>query len=64
MYLFRNVSYVELIHSTVPISVCAQSKARIVFAYLNTKIVDSNPTQGMDVCVYSLFVLGSGLAMG
>jgi hypothetical protein len=24
----------------------------------------SNPTQGMGVCVYSVFVLGSGLATG
>jgi hypothetical protein len=27
-------------------------------------IVGSNPTRGMDVCVYSLFVLGSGLTTG
>jgi hypothetical protein len=26
--------------------------------------VGSNPTRGMDVCVYSVFVLGSGLATG
>jgi hypothetical protein len=36
-----------------------------VFARLNTGIVGSNPARGMDVCVYSVFVLscvGSGLA--
>jgi hypothetical protein len=27
-------------------------------------IVCSNPTQDMDVCVYSVFVLGSALATG
>jgi hypothetical protein len=45
---------------TVLITVAARS----VFARSNTGIVDSNPTQGMNVCVYSVFVLGSGLAMG
>jgi hypothetical protein len=35
--------------------------ATTVFAHSNTEIMDSNPTQGMDVCVYSVFVLGSGL---
>jgi hypothetical protein len=30
----------------------------------NTGIVGSDPTQGMDVCVYSVYVLGSGLATG
>jgi hypothetical protein len=33
-----------------------------VFARSNTGIVGSNSTEGMDVCVYSVFVLGSGLA--
>jgi hypothetical protein len=28
------------------------------------KVVGSNPTQGMDACVYSVFELGSGLATG
>jgi hypothetical protein len=35
--------------------------------YSITGIVGSNPTQSMDVCVYSVFVLsfvGSGLAKG
>jgi formate hydrogenlyase subunit 3/multisubunit Na+/H+ antiporter MnhD subunit len=38
-----------------------------VFDRSNTGVVGSNPTRGMDVCVYSVFVLacvGSGLATG
>jgi hypothetical protein len=46
----------------VPITVTARSKVRKVFARSNTGIVSSNPTQRMDVCIYSVFVLGSGLA--
>jgi hypothetical protein len=51
------------------ITVAARSKACTVFARLNAGIVDSNPTQGMDVCVcvYSVCVglcVGSGLATG
>jgi hypothetical protein len=42
----------------------AQSKAWTVFARLNAGIVGSNPNRGMDVCVYSVFVFGSGLATG
>jgi hypothetical protein len=53
----------------VPITVAAWSKAWTVFTRSNTGIVDSNPTQGMDVfeCVYSVFVLyciGNGLDNG
>jgi hypothetical protein len=40
-----------------------QSKAWTVFPRSNAGILGSNPTQGMDVCVYSVFVLGSGLVM-
>jgi hypothetical protein len=40
------------------------SRGRGVFARLNTGIVVSNPTQGMDACIFSVFVLDSGLAMG
>jgi hypothetical protein len=47
-----------------PITVAAPSEAWNVFAHANTGIMGSNPTQGMDVCVYSVFVLGTGLAMG
>jgi hypothetical protein len=51
------------------ITVAARSKAGTVFARSTTEIVDSNPTQVMDVCV-SLFCVclviyaGSGLATG
>jgi hypothetical protein len=47
-----------------PITVVARSKAWNVFARSNTGIVGSNPTKGMDVCVYFVFVLGYGFATG
>jgi hypothetical protein len=52
-----------------PITVAVRSKAWTVFACLNTGIVGSNPTQGMDVCIMCLFCvcvlyLGRGLATG
>jgi hypothetical protein len=50
----------------MPIIEAARSKESTVFARSNTGIVNSNSTQGMDVC-YSLFLLssvGSGLATG
>jgi hypothetical protein len=47
-----------------PITKAALSKAWNVFARSNTGIMGSNPTQGMDMCVYSVFVLGSILATG
>jgi hypothetical protein len=40
-----------------PITVAARSKAWTVFARSNTGIVGLNPTQGMDVCAFILFVL-------
>jgi hypothetical protein len=48
----------------MPITVAARSKAWTVLALSNAGIVGSNSTLGMDVCVYSVFVLGSGLATG
>jgi hypothetical protein len=42
----------------------AQFKAWNVFTCSNTGIVGLNPSQGMDVCVYSVFVLCSGLVTG
>jgi hypothetical protein len=48
----------------LPVTVAARSKVWNVFARSNAGIVDSKPTRGMDVCVYSVFVLGSGLATG
>jgi hypothetical protein len=47
-----------------PITVAMRSRVWNVFARSNTGIVGSNPIQGMDVCVYSAFLLGSGLASG
>jgi hypothetical protein len=35
-----------------PITVAARSKASNVFALLNTGIVDSDPTEGMHICLY------------
>jgi hypothetical protein len=48
-----------MIYSLLPITVAAQPKAWTVFARSNAGNVGSNPTQGMDVCVYvySVFVL-------
>jgi hypothetical protein len=49
------------------ITVTARPNARNVFVRSDTGIVGSNPTRGMDVCVYSVTVLscaGSGLATG
>jgi hypothetical protein len=34
-----------------PVTLAARSKARNVFARLNTGIVGSNPARGMDVCL-------------
>jgi hypothetical protein len=48
----------------MPITAAARSKPWNVFAPSNTGIVGSDPTRGMDVCVYSVFVLGSGIAKG
>jgi hypothetical protein len=48
-------------------TVSARSKAWTVFAHSNTGVVGSNPTRGMNVCIYSFFVLscvGSSLAAG
>jgi hypothetical protein len=47
-----------------PVTLAARSKAWNVFARSNTGTVGSNPTRGMAVCVYSMIILGSGLAMG
>jgi hypothetical protein len=42
--------------------VAARYKAWIVFVRLNNAIMGSDPTQSMDVSVYSVSVLDSGLA--
>jgi hypothetical protein len=51
----------------MPITVAVRSKARTVFAHSKTGFIDSNPTQGIDVCVCLFCVcvvlcVGSGLA--
>jgi hypothetical protein len=48
----------------MPTTVGARSKAWTVFVRSNVGIVGSNPTRGIDICVNSVFVLGSGLATG
>jgi hypothetical protein len=55
--------------SLTPITVAARYKTCTVFARLNTGIVGSNPTRGMDVCVLLFYVcvvlcVGSSLATG
>jgi hypothetical protein len=52
-----------------PVTVAARSKAWTVVARSDAGIVDSNPTQGMEVCLRLFYVcvvlcLGSGLATG
>jgi hypothetical protein len=54
---------ISYITSVLPVTVAAWN----VLSRLNTGIVGSNPATGMDVRVYSVFVLtcvGSGLATG
>jgi hypothetical protein len=46
-----------MLYVNVPITVTARSKTIKVFGRSNIWIVGSNPTQGMNVCVYSVFVL-------
>jgi hypothetical protein len=53
----------------LPITVVAWSKSWTIFACWNTRIMGSNPTRGMDVCVrlfcvYVVLCVGSGLATG
>jgi hypothetical protein len=63
---------VSLFNDTVsiakPVTVVERSKAWTVFVRSNTGIVDSNPTQDMDICVRLICVCvlcaGSGLATG
>jgi hypothetical protein len=46
----------------LPVTVAERSKASTVFGRSEVGILDSNPTQGMDVwcvCVYSVFPLSS-----
>jgi hypothetical protein len=57
------------ITSLGPIAVAARFKAWTLLAHSNARILGSNPTQGMDFCVYLFCVcvvlcVGSGLATG
>jgi hypothetical protein len=47
-----------------PITVAAKSKALNVLNLSNTGTVGSNPTQSMNICVYSVSVLDNSLATG
>jgi hypothetical protein len=53
------VAFPHSLNSRPPITVPARYKAWAVFARSNTRIVGSNSTEGMDICVciYSVFVL-------
>jgi hypothetical protein len=42
---------IKVMEQFLHITVAEQTKAWTVFARLNAGIMDSNPTQGMDVCV-------------
>jgi hypothetical protein len=44
--------YLKYIIKNQPITAVARSKEWTIFARLNDGIVGSNPTQGMDVCVF------------
>jgi hypothetical protein len=49
--------FLILFGDQLPITVATRSKTRTVFAHSDTGIMGSNPTRGMDVCIYSVFVL-------
>jgi hypothetical protein len=55
-YAFRIIRLITRIYSKLSITVAARSKVQTVFVRSKIRIVSSNPTQGMDVCV-SVFVL-------
>jgi hypothetical protein len=47
-----------------PVTATARSNAWTVFAHSDAGVVGLNHTEGMDICHYSLFVLGRTLATG
>jgi hypothetical protein len=52
-----HIKHIILVSQSVePITVAARSKGWTVFTPLNTGIVGSNPTQGMDICVRLFFL--------
>jgi hypothetical protein len=63
------ITYLFLLLISRPITVAARFEARTVFAISNARIVFSNPTQGMDVCVHLFCIcvvlcVGRGLSKG
>jgi hypothetical protein len=63
-YRYMQMSSIRVI-KILPTTVVVRSKAWTVFACSKTGVVVSNPTLGIDVCFYSVFVLScvrSGLA--
>jgi hypothetical protein len=63
IYLRLETDFTAHYTKVKPIAVAVRSKASTV-SRSNAGIVGSNSTRGMDVCVYSVFVLGSGLQTG
>jgi hypothetical protein len=59
---FQTIEIMVVINYT-PITVAERSKARIVFAYSNNRVVISNPTRRMDICL-SLFYICAVLCVG
>jgi hypothetical protein len=72
MYVVTRIQYMYILRRNVkvPITVAARSDTYMnYFARSNTEIVDSNPTQDMDVsvrlfCVCVVLRVGSGLTTG
>jgi hypothetical protein len=63
MHVIHFVNYMT-IGLEEPITAAARPEAWNIFARSNTGIMGSNPSQGMNVCVYFVFVLGNGLVTG
>jgi hypothetical protein len=59
--VFIHTDFIAVLYCRLLITVVARSKARNIFTRSNTGIMDSNLTQGMDVCLCLFCVLGSGL---
>jgi hypothetical protein len=68
MKILRHISVHSIYdraHNVLPITVVERSEARTVFSRSDAGIVGSNPTEAwVFVYFYSVFVLGSGLAIG
>jgi hypothetical protein len=69
VYIYNTPFIFGFLYGPWPIRVAALSKSWTIFARLNSGVVGSNPTQGIDVCVrlYCVCVVlcvGTGLAKG